>query len=260
MTKKPLILITNDDGIEAEGIHRLVDAVDGMGDLVVVAPDGPRSGGSASITSGLILKPKRHADYRAAQMWSLNGTPVDCVKLGLDAIVGDRRPELVLSGINHGSNTGNSVVYSGTMGAALEGCLQGITSVGFSLTTHRPAASDFDACLPVVRRLSELALREGLPDGVCLNVNMPKGGKIAGCRWARACKGRWTEEFAAYTSPSGDPFYMLTGVYENREPEATDTDLFWLSRGYASVVPTVPDRDYPDWNNYGGDPESGWPR
>lgn len=241
---KPLILITNDDGITSEGIHRLADAVSELGEVVVVAPDGPRSGGSASITCTSILRPKRKEDYRGAQMWELNGTPVDCVKLGLEAIL-SRKPDLILSGINHGANTGDCVVYSGTMGAALEGCMQHIPSIGFSIVNHHPTAEAFDACMPVVRRLSAAVLEKGLPDGVCLNVNMPGGGQqIRGAKRARACKGRWSEEFASYTDPFGSKFYMLTGEYINEEPEAEDTDLYWIAKGYASVVPTVPDRDY----------------
>lgn len=243
-TERPLILVTNDDGILAEGIHRLVDAVCDMGDICIVAPDSPRSGGSAAITCETILRPKEHPSYNGARMVALNGTPVDCVKLGLNAIT-DRRPALVLSGINHGSNTGNSVVYSGTMGATLEGCMQKIPSIGFSLTTHRPATADFTACYGAIREIVLKVLAEGLPKGVCLNVNMPAhGNPIKGIRLARACKGQWTEEYAAYTDPAGRPFYMLTGTYRNEEPDATDTDLYWLSQNYISVVPTVPDRDY----------------
>ena len=243
MKEKPLILITNDDGIRAEGIHCLADAVAGLGDVMVVGPDSPRSGGSASITCTEILRPRRLADYNEAEMWELNGTPADCIKLALNVLV-PRRPALVLSGINHGSNTGNSVVYSGTMGAALEGCMQGVDSIGFSLVTHRPTAVDFEACMPHVRRMAEEVLVHGLPKGVCLNVNMPKGGRILGLKRARACKGHWSEEFAEYTNPSGKKFYLLTGRYVNEEPESTDTDLYWISQGYAAVVATVPDRDY----------------
>lgn len=169
--------------------------------------------------------------------------PADCVKLALNAIV-DKQPDLVLAGINHGSNTGNSVIYSGTMGAVIEGCLQGIPSIGFSVCTHNPSASDFDACMPHVTEITRRVIERRLPDGVCLNVNFPKGGVVKGFRRARACRGRWTEEYAHYTSPEGKPFYILTGKYENHEPEATDTDLYWNAQGYGSVVPVTPDLDY----------------
>ncbi len=238
-----LILISNDDGIAMEGIHRLVDAVAHLGKVIVVAPDGPRSGGSSSITCGAILKPKRLDDYNGAEMWALNGTPADCVKLALNDLV-PQQPDLVLAGINHGSNTGNSVVYSGTMGATLEGCMQFIPSIGFSLCSHNPSSADFDACMPYVTEITEKVLDRGLPDGVCLNVNIPKGGVVKGYRRCRACRGQWTEEFARYTDPDGKPFYMLTGNYLNMEPEATDTDLYAIAQGYASVVPTVPYNDF----------------
>lgn len=241
--EKPLILITNDDGITSAGIRYLVDSVAGMGDIMVVAPDGPRSGGSASITCETILRPKQCEDYNGARMTALNGTPVDCVKLALNALV-PRRPSLVLSGINHGANTGNSIVYSGTMGATLEACMQGVPAIGYSLVSHTPRPEDFEACLPFMRELTGKVLREGLPEGVCLNVNMPSGGIIKGMKRARACKGRWTEEYAPYKDPFGRMFYMLTGTYVNSEPFSTDTDLYWLSQGYISIVPSVPDRDF----------------
>ena len=185
-----------------EGIHRLVDAVSELGTVIVAAPDGPRSGGSSAISCNTMLMPKRIDDYNGAQMWSVNGTPADCVKLALNAIV-DKQPDLVLAGINHGSNTGNSVIYSGTMGAVIEGCLQGIPSIGFSVCTHNPSAADFDACMPHVTEITRRVIERGLPDGVCLNVNFPKGGVVKGFRRARACRGRWTEEYAHYTSPEG---------------------------------------------------------
>ena len=200
----PLILISNDDGITMEGIHRLVDAVSELGTVIVAAPDGPRSGGSSAISCNTMLMPKRIDDYNGAQMWSVNGTPADCVK----------------------------------------GCLQGIPSIGFSVCTHNPSASDFDACMPHVTEITRRVIERRLPDGVCLNVNFPKGGVVKGFRRARACRGRWTEEYAHYTSPEGKPFYILTGKYENHEPEATDTDLYWNAQGYGSVVPVTPDLDY----------------
>lgn len=241
--EKPLILITNDDGIHAEGIRKLVDFIADLGDVLVVAPDAPRSGGSSSITCNTILRAKAFPNYGAATMLAVNGTPADCVKLALNALV-PRRPAILLSGINHGANTGNSVVYSGTMGAALEGCMQKLPSIGYSLATHHPVDSEFDACRAIVYDLTAAVLRNGLPEGVCLNVNFPAGGTVKGMRRARACRGQWTEEFARFNDPDGHPFYMLTGKYRNDEPEATDTDLYCLSEGYASLVPTVPDRDY----------------
>ncbi len=179
MSDRPLIFITNDDGINAEGIHQLIGMAAPLGEIIAVVPDSPRSGGSTAITCGAILRPKAYTSRDGMQIWTLNGTPADCVKLGLSAL-SPRRPDLLLSGINHGSNTGNSIVYSGTMGATLEGCLQKIDSIGFSLTSHRPAASDFQACRHVVETIVGMVLRDGLPENVCLNVNIPAGGVVKG--------------------------------------------------------------------------------
>lgn len=243
MTQRPLIMITNDDGIQARGIRFLAELVKPLGDVVVVAPDAPRSGGSAAITCAEVLRVKRWPDLDGVQMWAVNGTPVDCVKLGAAHVV-PRKPDLLLSGINHGANTGNSVVYSGTMGATLEGCMQKINSIGFSLLSHKPEESDFEACAESMLTIVKAVLEKGLPKGVCLNVNMPAGQEVKGIRQARSCKGLWTEEYVRYTDPFGGTFYMLSGDYLNEEPEAVDTDLYWLSKGYVSVVPTVPNRDY----------------
>ena len=150
-----------------------------MGEIYVVAPNGPKSGGSSSITVEVPLRSKAQDDYNGAKMISVNGTPVDCVKLALHVIL-PRRPDFVLSGINHGANTGNSVVYSGTMGAAMEGALRGIPSIGYSLISHTPEASDFDRAMPYIRKITEGVIKNGLPDGVCLNVNIPVGREITG--------------------------------------------------------------------------------
>ncbi|MDE6287453.1 MAG: 5'/3'-nucleotidase SurE, partial [Muribaculaceae bacterium] len=161
---KPLILITNDDSISAPGLLRLVDCVPEGTDIIVVAPAEPRSGQSSALTVGTPLRIKSVADYKTARMFTVNGTPVDCVKLAMDAIV-PRRPDLVLAGINHGSNSGCNVLYSGTMGAVLEGCTLGITSCGFSLLHHSMQA-DFSMCLPFVKEIIAKLLESGLPKGV----------------------------------------------------------------------------------------------
>ena len=243
--KRPLILITNDDGISAEGIHKLADFVSDMGEVIVAAPDGPRSGFSTAITAETPLRMRALPDYNGMRMNTINGTPADCVKLTLNLLARDnRRPDIVISGINHGANTGNSTVYSGTMGAALEGVLQGIPSVGFSLLSHRPAAGDFDAARDYIRRIVKKVLAQGLPDWVCLNVNIPYGMEIKGMTMAKSCIGRWSEEYAEYTDPAERKFYMLTGKYENLEPENKETDLYHLSQGMISIVPVHAFRDY----------------
>ncbi len=184
------------------------------------------------------------ADHAGAMMFKVNGTPVDCVKLSMHRIL-DRRPDMVVSGINHGSNAAINVVYSGTMGAAMEGCAFGIPSIGFSLTDHSPDA-DFSPCRPWVERISRGVLEHGLPEGVCLNVNVPDvDSEPEEMRVVRACRGNWSDEYKEYTDPHGHKFYWLTGRFENEEPEATDTDEWCLAHGIVSVVPTLLDRTGP---------------
>lgn len=241
---KPLILITNDDGIQAEGIHKLVDSVCDLGEIYVVAPNGPRSGGSSSITVEVPLRSKTHADYNGAKMISVNGTPVDCVKLALHVLL-PRRPDYVLSGINHGANTGNSVVYSGTMGAAMEGALRGIPSIGYSLISHTPEEADFDRAMPYIRKITEGVMQNGLPDGVCLNVNIPVGREISGIAKTESCRGSWLGEYKEYICPSGNKFYCLTGTYRNDDPDNPNTDIARLTEGKIAVTPVTPYRDVP---------------
>ncbi|MCM1297794.1 MAG: 5'/3'-nucleotidase SurE [Muribaculaceae bacterium] len=241
---KPLILISNDDGIDAPGLKILVDCVREMGDVVVVAPDGLRSGQSSAMTFNSPLRINEHPDYNGAVMRSVTGTPVDCVKLAMHAVV-PRRPDLMLSGINHGSNAGNSIIYSGTMGAAMEACMLGIPAIGYSLLDHS-WSSDFSECLPFVKDITSGILTKGLPDGVCLNVNFPAGVKIEGMKVVRAAKSYWTEEYKEYVDPHGKPFFWLTGRQVNQEPDNDATDLYWLSRDYATVVPARADQNATD--------------
>lgn len=175
-------------------------------------------------------------------MISVNGTPVDCVKLALHVIL-PRRPDFVLSGINHGANTGNSVVYSGTMGAAMEGALRGIPSIGYSLISHTPEASDFDRAMPYIRKITEGVIKNGLPDGVCLNVNIPVGREITGIEMTESCRGSWLGEYKEYTCPSGNKFYCLTGTYKNEDPDNPNTDIARLAEGKIAVTPVTPYRD-----------------
>lgn len=237
----PLILVSNDDGITAGGVHALIDALLEFGDVVCVCPDSPRSGQSMAITVNDPLRVTRLPDYHGAKMYKVNGTPVDCIKLAMHTLL-PRRPDLVVSGINHGSNASINVLYSGTMGAAMEGCAFGIPSVGFSLTDHSLSAS-FAHCIPFVRHIVEWTLRMGLPEGVCLNVNIPVTLSLPErCRVVRACRGNWSDEYKEYVDPHGGKFYWLTGRFENEEPDATDTDEYCLAHGVVSVVPTMIDR------------------
>ncbi len=238
---RPLILVTNDDGIEARGVYAIIDRLLPFGDIVAVCPDSPRSAQSMAITGNMALRVNRVDDYRGAKMYKTNGTPVDCVKLAVGCVV-DRRPDLVVSGINHGSNASINVIYSGTMGAALEGCAFGIPSIGFSLTNYSPDA-DFSPCLSFIDSIVGLVLANGLPQGVCLNVNIPDTRPFPSeMRMVRAAKGNWTDEYKEYTDPHGQKFYWLTGTFVNEEPEAEDTDEWCLSHGIVSIVPISLDR------------------
>lgn len=250
--KRPLILVSNDDGYQARGVRELMKCLKEFGEVIGVCPDGPRSGQSMAITVNGPLHVERCGDVDGMEMHRVNGTPVDCVKLAMHVALGGRRPDLVVAGINHGSNASINVVYSGTMGATFEGCAFGIPSIGFSLTDHSPNA-DFEPCFPFVGRLVQLVLRNGLPDGVCLNVNIPDSPQPpTQMRLARACRGNWSDEYQEYSDPHGHKFYWLTGKFRNDEPEATDTDEWMLAHGIVSVVPTMIDRTAPaqitpDW-------------
>lgn len=237
----PLILVCNDDGIDANGVHELVDRLVKYGHVVCVCPDGAQSGKSMAITVDQAMRVKRYDDYNGAEMYSVNGTPVDCVKLAMFAVL-KQKPDLLVSGINHGSNAAINVVYSGTMGAAFEACACGVPAIGFSLTTHRHDA-DFTGCYPFVDHIVEGVLANGLPEGVCLNVNIPVCTPYpTEMRLTRAAKGRWTDEYREYIDPHGRPFYWLTGKFENDEPENADTDEWLLAHGIVSVVPEALDR------------------
>lgn len=236
-----VILISNDDGIEAPGIHRLVECVAHLGaDIYVVAPDSARSGQSSAMTVNSPLRITEHEPYLGAKMFSVDGTPVDCVKLAMHTIL-PATPKAMFSGINHGSNAGNSAIYSGTMGAAFEACMMGVPSAGFSLLHHSWKA-DFTRCLPFVKEIAGKVYTEGLPQNVCLNVNFPARVEIKGTKTVRAALSHWTDEYADFTDPHGKPFYWLTGRQVNEEPGNDATDLFWLDRDYATVVPCIPDQ------------------
>ncbi len=239
-TKRPLILITNDDSIHAPGITYLARIAARFADVFVVAPTAPRSGQSAAITVGSPLRINETAtDVEGARFFTVNGTPVDCIKLAMHDIV-PRRPDFIFSGINHGSNSAVNVTYSGTMGAVIEGCIQGIPSVGFSLLHHSMKA-DFSLSEELVSKIIGKIIDKGLPEGVCLNINIPARVVPEGIKVCRAARGRWTDEYKRYLDPQGVPFYWLIGSFLNLEPEADDTDEYWLQRRHITVVPVSPD-------------------
>lgn len=241
---RPLILVSNDDSYSAKGVHELIKSLQPIGDVVCVCPENPQSGMSMALTVNNPLKVKKLEDYHGATMYKVNGTPVDCIKIAVDNLL-PRKPDIVVSGINHGSNAAINVVYSGTMGAAFEGCAYGIPSIGFSLTSHDENA-DFTPCLPVVDKLVKLVLEKGLPEGVCLNVNMPAHvSEYKEMRVVRGCKGRWNDRYDEYIDPARRPFYWLAGTFENQEPENEDTDEWCLDHGIVSIVPVLLERTYP---------------
>lgn len=240
---KKLILVSNDDSIGAKGVHELIKSLQHLGEVVCVCPELPQSGMSMALTVNAPLRVKRLPDYLGAKMFQVSGTPVDCVKIAIDNLL-DRKPDIVVSGINHGSNAAINVVYSGTMGAAFEGCAYGIPSIGFSLTSHDEEA-DFSPCMPVVDKLVSLVLQNGLPEDVCLNVNMPAHVKeYHEMRVTKGCKGRWNDGYEKYLDPATRPFYWLTGKYINEEPDNEDTDEWCLDHGIVSIVPVKLDPTY----------------
>ncbi len=234
-SKKPLILITNDDGADARGIDVLTRLMMQIGDVVVVAPDGARSGQSSALTVTQPIRFTKLEEKEGLIRYSCTGTPTDCVKLALNEIV-KQTPDLVVAGINHGSNAAINVIYSGTMGAVLEGCENGIISIGFSINNHSLDA-DFTNFEPFILEITRKTLQNGIPKGTCLNVNAPVG-EIAGIKITRQCEGHWTKEFKKCTDPHGRAYFWLTGYFKNHEPEAKDTDEWAISEGYISIVPT----------------------
>lgn len=236
---RPLVLVSNDDSVEAPGLLRLIDCLPEDADVIAVAPRYPQSAKSSALTVMQPLRIKTMPDYGRARVFAVDGTPVDCVKIALGEIV-PRRPDLVLAGVNHGSNSGINVLYSGTMGAVMEGCMSGICSCGFSLTHHSMKA-DFAPGMPHIRRIVESLLRDPLPEGICLNVNIPARVEPKGVKVCRAARGYWTNGFEKYLDPAGQPFFMLSGRFVNSEPDAADTDEYWLSHDYISAVPVAVD-------------------
>lgn len=235
--KRPLILITNDDGYFAPGLKALIETVSSMGDLLIIAPETGASGMSHAIT---IKNPLRATKLEAEDgftFYKINGTPADCVKLGLNQLA-KKTPDLILSGINHGANSSISIVYSGTMGGAIEGNLNDIPAIGISLCSHSMNA-DFGLVKKYCAAIIKSALEKGLPNNTCLNINFPDidENSFKGLKVCRQAKGVWREEYEKRTDPHGGTYYWLTGAFENQENGATDTDEWALANNYASIVP-----------------------
>ncbi len=245
MQPSPLILVVNDDGISAPGLRVLTDIVRPMGKVVVVAPDRPQSGTSHAVTVHQPLRfdrIHREPDY---EKYGCNGTPADCVKLAFKVILG-RRPDLLVSGINHGSNSSINIIYSGTMAAVFEGAMAGVPSIGFSVLNSQMDA-DFSATRIVVHRIIRGVMKNRLPEGVCLNVNIPHVSiqEIKGIRICRQAGGTWQEDFDVRKDPGGREYYWMKGIFA-RIGDGEDTDEWALENNYVSVVPVNYDfTDYP---------------
>lgn len=238
--KKPLILVTNDDGITAPGIRALVDIASKLGEVVVVAPDSPQSGQGHAIT---LSKPLRLKEVNTfgddIKAYECSGTPVDCVKLGKFVALEGRTADLCLSGINHGSNASINILYSGTMSAAMEASVEGVPSIGFSLLDFSWDA-DFESCKPFLAKLVKHVLKNGMPESAnLLNVNIPnlKTAELKGFKVCRQANAFWNEKYVEGIDPHGRPYYWLAGEFNN-EDRKEDTDMWALDNGYISVVPS----------------------
>ena len=235
--KRPLILISNDDGITAPGIKALVEAMKPLGDLVVIAPDSPQSGMGHAIT---ITRPLRLHKSNVfgddVLAYQCSGTPADCVKLALDKVV-DRKPDLLVSGINHGSNASINVLYSGTMSAAVEGAIDGLNAIGFSLCDYSFEAN-FEPCKSFVRKIAKNVLKQGLPNDTLLNVNIPNVSEtdLKGVKVCRQAKAKWVEEFDERRDPNGRKYFWLTGQFSLLDHDE-QTDEWALKNDYISIVP-----------------------
>lgn len=235
-TRKPTILITNDDGITSPGIRALVEAVKDLGKVVVVAPDKPQSGMGHAITIGQPLRLHPSNVFGDIEAYSTSGTPVDCVKLAVDKIL-HRKPDICLSGVNHGANHSINVIYSGTMSAALEAAIESIPSIGFSLLDFSIEA-DFEGSIMYARMIVEQVLNKKLDKHLCLNVNIPAvpAKLIKGFRICRQAYAKYEEDFDERTDPHGRKYYWLTGEFVNFD-KGQDTDVWALKHNYVSIVP-----------------------
>ena len=227
--KRPLLLISNDDGFQAKGINSLVEMLKDIADIIVCAPDDARSGYSRAFSAGIPLRLELRHKEDGVEVWSCNGTPVDCVKMAL-ANICQRRPDMVIGGINHGDNASVNTHYSGTMGVTIEGCLKYIPSLAFSLCDYS-ADADFEPLRPYIREITQRVLDEGLPKGVCLNVNFPLVEAFKGVKVCRMAYGTWYNETIKEHHPRGYDYWWMVGHYRNDEPEAEDTDNWALSNG-----------------------------
>lgn len=230
--------MSNDDGISSKGIRVLVNLMSQIGDVVVVAPDSPQSGMGHAITIGNTLRLYETDIFGRIPSFKSTGTPADCVKLAKHHVLRDNKPDLVVSGINHGGNTSISVLYSGTMSAAIEGAMEGMPSIGFSLCDYSDTP-DFSHVEEYVLSITQKVLSEGIPSGVTLNVNFPSktSGPIKGVKVCRQARAKWQEEFDIRYDPNGKKYFWLTGSFVNYDKHNDDNDEWAIDNNYVSVVP-----------------------
>ena len=234
-------MVSNDDGITSMGIRNLVEIMSEMGEVVVVAPDGPQSGMGHAITVGNTLRLDPTDIFGDIPAYECSGTPADCVKLAKHFVLKDRLPDVVVSGINHGSNTSISILYSGTMSAAIEGAIEGFPSIGFSLCDYSSTA-DFSHCRRYVKEIVQEVLRKGLPKGVALNVNFPpkRNENIKGIKICRQARAKWQEEFDLRYDPNGRRYFWMAGNFVNFD-KGEDNDEWAIANNFVSIVPCMYD-------------------
>ena len=237
--QRPLIFVSNDDGIMSKGLSALIKCLRPIGEIVVMAPDTHRSGTSCSMT---VTEPIHYQLIRkdvGLTVYKCSGTPTDCTKLAFHTVL-NRKPDLVVAGINHGDNSSVNAHYSGTMGAVIEGCLKGVPSIAFSLCNHDLNAN-FDATEPYVRHISDMVLKNGLPALTCLNVNFPDTKDLKGIRICEQAKGQWVNEWENFAHRDDTHYYWLTGNFEDTDTENQQSDHWALANGYVAITPTTVD-------------------
>jgi len=232
--RRPLIFVTNDDSYRSRGIKLLVEIMLKFGDVILVAPTTQQSGKSHSITVHDPLRYHKIVEQDNYSAYVCSGTPVDCVKIGFNILMKDRKPDLLVSGINHGSNASINTIYSGTMAAVFEGCAENIPSIGFSLDCHS-AEADFNHCIEAIEKITKNVLENGLDEGVCLNVNFPEK-ELKGIKVCHQAKAYWNEDFVERKDPMGHSYYWLTGIYYCKDDDKS-ADYNVLSDGYAAITP-----------------------
>ena len=241
---RPLIFISNDDSYLAPGINYLIEIARSYGDVFVVAPETPQSGKSSAITMDQPLRARLVKQEEGLIVYAVNGTPVDCTKLALNELI-PRLPDYILSGMNHGYNSGNCVIYSGTMGVVLEGSFYGIPSMGFSYGSHDQSI-DLSTCEPIIRQSLDILMNQKFAPEVCFNVNIPHCEKILGLKPAINARGRWFHKYEKRIDPHGRPYYWTIGTYTPEDPNNEMNDVWLLERGYATIAPCIADQTHFD--------------